>query len=97
MAKADVTFPHKNRHCTCYVTVTRIRFTLTVVQIKKQYTVWMCVRSHIYPACEVHVPYYRLRPVWLYNIFPNFLSQTARFRENVIVYKMCYDILYTSV
>ena len=37
---------------------------------------WVCVCSLRYPSCNAHAPYCHLRPVPLYNTFPNYLIGT---------------------
>jgi hypothetical protein len=41
-----------------------------------------CVCSLSHPACNAHVPYCHLWPVWLYNIFPHYLTNGTNF-ENI--------------
>jgi len=38
---------------------------------------WVCVCSHSYAVCRAHAPYCYLRPVRLYNIFPNYLLNST--------------------
>jgi hypothetical protein len=45
------------------------------------YTTWVWVCSLCYPAYKAHAPYCHLWSARLYNIFPHFISQTARFLE----------------
>jgi hypothetical protein len=54
----------------------------------------VCVRSLIYPACKVHVPYCHLWPVQLYNIFPHYLTNGKIFEKNDRTYNVYFDFLY---
>ena len=46
----------------------------------KYYIFWVWVCSLRYPTCNAHAPYCQLWPVWLYYIFPHYLT-AARFKK----------------
>jgi hypothetical protein len=52
-----------------------------------------CICSFRYPACNAHVPYCRLWPARLYEIFPH-CHKRHDFRKKIIEHKMCFDFLY---
>ena len=56
---------------------------------------WVCVCSLRYLACNVHVPYCHLCPVWVCHIFPHYLIKGV-IKKKVIDYKMCVLIFSTT-
>ena len=52
-----------------------------------------CVCNLSHSACNAHVPYCHLRPVWLHNIFPHYLTN-GMILKTVIEHKMCFDFIY---
>ena len=48
----------------------------------------MCVCSLSYPACNAHAPYCHLWPVWIYCIFPHYLTNGTTFWKKVIEHKI---------
>jgi len=68
----------KDKPCTCYVTLRRVR--ATTVAVEKHYIRWVCVCGLRYPACKVLAPYL-LQLVRLYNIFFTLSHKLHDFRE----------------
>ena len=59
------------------------------------YIFWVCVCSLSYPPCNAHALNSHLWPVWLYHIFPHYLTWNY-FRKEVIVLEMCTLIFSTT-
>ena len=57
---------------------------------------WVCVCSLGYPAFKVHVPYCKLRPVQLHNIFPYSLTNGMIFDKHVNEHELCVLIFSTT-
>jgi hypothetical protein len=55
--------------------------------------VFLCVFSHMYPACNAHAPYYRLWPARLFSIFRHYFRnhfQKRKFiKRKISVYIFC--------
>ena len=60
----------------------------------KYHTVWVCVCSRSYPACNAHAPYCHLCPVRLCNIFSTVSHKRHHFPQKVMEHKMCFDFIY---
>jgi hypothetical protein len=79
--------------CVFYVTLRRVRATIVVVEkqwILHNLSVFVCICSLRYPACNAHAPYCHLWPARLYNIFPRFLIKWQYFlKKQIIELKMC--------
>jgi hypothetical protein len=65
--------PLYKRHCSYNVTLGRVREAIVAVKVIKCYISRMYVCSPRYAACKAHEPYFHLRPVRLYCIFPHYL------------------------
>jgi len=65
----------------------------------RYYIFWLYVCSLTYPACKAHVQhlYCHLWPIWLYHIFPHYLTKSTNFEEKMIEEKMCVLIFSTSL
>ena len=59
------------------------------------YILWVRVCSLRYPACNAHAPYCHLWPVWLYNIFPRYLTNGTIFGERNLLNTKCVLIFST--
>jgi len=57
---------------------------------------WVCVCILRYPACNAHEPYCYLWFPGLYRIFPHYLIKDTIFDKDVIDYKLCVLIFYTT-
>jgi len=55
----------QDRKCTHNITLRRVSATTVAVESRKNYIFWACVCSLRYPACNAHVPYCHLWPLWL--------------------------------
>jgi len=53
------------RQCTYNITLRHVSATTVAVESMKYYIFWVCVCSLRYPACNAHVPYCHLWPLWL--------------------------------
>jgi hypothetical protein len=69
----------KTRNATYNVTYRRVG--LTTVAVEKYCIFWVRVCSHNYPSCNFScsVLYRHLWPVWLYHIFPHYLTNGTIF------------------
>jgi len=58
---------------------------------------WACVCSLRHPERNTHSPYCHLWPVWLYNIFPHYLTKGTIFeKKKLLNIKNCVFIFYTN-
>ena len=60
---------------------------------KKYYTLWVCVCSLMYPACNAHAPYCHLWHVRLYNIFSTLFHIIGTIFEKLFELK-CFLIFF---
>ena len=51
------------------------------------FRVFVC--SLRYPECNAHAPYCHLWPVWLYNIFPHYLTNGTIVWKTITEHEMC--------
>jgi len=54
------------------------------------------VFSLTYLACNAHVLYCHLWPVWLYDIFPHYLTNGMIFWKNIVEHNICVVIFHTT-
>jgi hypothetical protein len=62
----------------------------------KCYIFWVCVCSLRCPAFSARTPYCHLWPVWLYNVFPRYVTKRTVFGKKNTEHKMCFLISSTS-
>ena len=60
----------------------------------KYYIFWVCVCSLMYPACNAYAPYCHLWHVWLYHIFPHYLTKVRISKKKKLNIKLCFDFLH---
>ena len=53
----------------------------------KYYIFWVCVCSLRCPAFSARTPYCHLWPVWLYNIFPRYVTKSTVFGKEILYTK----------
>ena len=63
----------------------------------QHYILWVCVFSLRYPTWKAHAPHYHLWPVWLYYIFPHYLTNGTIFEKKVTEREMCVSIFSTDL
>ena len=56
----------------------------------------MCVCSLRYLACNAHVPYYHLRPVRVYHIFPHYLINGTIFEKKTFIEHKMYVLIFST-
>jgi hypothetical protein len=89
----DVKVCKKNvTQCTFNVTLRRVRTAIVAVESNEYYTIWVCVCSLRYPACNAHALYCHLWYVRFYNIFPRYLIKGTIFEEKKLLNTKCVSI-----
>ena len=53
-------------------------------------TNWMCICSHRYAVCNIHLLYCHLWPAPLYNIFPHYLTNDTIFEKKLLRMKCVF-------
>ena len=81
----------KERHCTYYVTLRRVR--VSVVAVGKYYIFWVCVCSLGCPPRMRHIVVWS---VWFCHIFFTLFHKRHDFREKVTEHKICVLIFSTT-
>jgi len=72
-----------------------IQVCITIVAMQKQEVLHILI---VCSACKVHAPLLccHLRPLWLFHIFPHYLTNDMVFEKNIIEHKMCVLIFPTT-
>jgi hypothetical protein len=69
----------------------------TIVAVEKQQVLYiLSVFVDMYPACNAHSPYCHLWPVWLYHVFPHYLTNSIIKKKKVIEHRMYVLTSYTT-
>jgi len=71
-----------------------IQVCVTIVAMQKQEVLHIL---SVCTACKVHTPLLccHLRPLWLYHIFPHYLTNDMVFEKTLLNIKcVCFDFLY---
>jgi hypothetical protein len=80
----------QQRQCTYDVTLRHVRANSVVaVEGNKYYTIWVCICSLSYPACNEHAPYCHLWTTPLYNIFPTLSRKRYDLKKKKLLDPKC--------
>jgi len=69
---------------------------IVALKSNRYYIFLVYVCSHRYPASTAHMLYHHLGSVWLYHIFPHYLTNGKIFGKKVTEHQMCVLIFSTT-